>query len=342
MTTRTPLQAGAAATVPPERRGVGRDQVRMLVSRPGTTVHSRFDQIGQFLDPGDLVVVNNSPTRKAAIGAQVHGAQVVAHLATRLANGQWLVELRLSDGSGPMLGVEQGAIVDINGMEIVRLDRPFDERGRLWHATALTPVPLETLMERHARPIRYSYLAAELPIDDYQTIFALPGQGGGSAEMPSAARPFSWRIVTDLVRRGIVLAPITLHTGISSQEAGESPHPEWYEVSAATAALVDLTRAHGGRVIAVGTTVTRALESVARPDGGMVARSGWTELVIGPGRPVRVVDGLLTGWHPPEASHLELLRQVAGEATVAGAYQAAASRGYLWHEFGDVCLFLPD
>ncbi len=159
--------------------------------------------------------------------------------------------------------------------------------------------------------------------------------------MPSAGRPFSAELVTELVTRGIAFAPITLHTGVSSQEAGEPPQPERYRVPATTTRAVNLTRDWGGRVIGVGTTVTRALESAADRTGVVHGRSGWTELVLGPQRPARVVNGLITGWHQPGSSHLELLEAVAGAELVERAYHAAVRDRYRWHEFGDSCLLLP-
>jgi S-adenosylmethionine:tRNA ribosyltransferase-isomerase len=193
-------------------------------------------------------------------------------------------------------------------------------------------------LARHGRPIRYSYVPAPVPLAEYQTVFA---REPGSAEMPSAGRPFTTELVTDLVARGIVLAPIALHTGVSSQEPGEPPQPERYRVPEATARLVNLTRAWGGRVVAVGTTVTRALESAADDLGVVRERAGWTDLVLGPDRPARVVSGLITGWHAPGASHLELLEAVAGADLVERAYTEAVRARYLWHEFGDSCLLLP-
>jgi len=159
----------------------------------------------------------------------------------------------------------------------------------------------------------------------------------GSAEMPSAGRPFTAELAVDLITSGVVLAPITLHAGVASLEAGEQPLPERYSVPAITARLVNLTRSAGGRVVAVGTTVTRALESAAGADGTVLARHGWTDLVLGIEHPARVVTGLITGWHDPEASHLALLEAVAGRALVT----ASDKSGYLGHEFGDSCLLLP-
>ncbi|MGZ4211993.1 MAG: S-adenosylmethionine:tRNA ribosyltransferase-isomerase, partial [Actinomycetota bacterium] len=157
-------------------------------------------------------------------------------------------------------------------------------------------------------------------------------------EMASAGRPFTERLITELVVRGIAVAPIVLHSGVSSLEAGEQPLPERFRVPPQTARLVNMTR---GRVIAVGTTVARALETVARADGTITSGEGWTDLVLGPDRRARIVRGLVTGWHTPESSHLQLLEAVAGEQLVRDAYDAALDAGYLWHEFGDSCLLLP-
>jgi S-adenosylmethionine:tRNA ribosyltransferase-isomerase len=193
-------------------------------------------------------------------------------------------------------------------------------------------------LERHGRPIRYAYLPTPVPLAEYQTVFA---RDPGSAEMPSAGRPFTAELVVDLVVRGVGVAPITLHTGVSSQEVGEPPQPERYRVPASTARAVNVTRAAGGRVVAVGTTVTRALESAAQENGIVRPAEGWTDLVLGPERPARVVNGLVTGWHAPGASHLNLLEAVAGPELVERAYREAIRHRYLWHEFGDSCLLLP-
>jgi S-adenosylmethionine:tRNA ribosyltransferase-isomerase len=191
------------------------------------------------------------------------------------------------------------------------------------------------------RPIRYPYVAGRWPLAAYRTIFARSDGAFGSAEMPSAGRPFSPAVLAGLRARDIGLAEVVLHTGVSSLEAGETPLPERFRVPPATAAAVNATRARGGRVVAVGTTVTRALETVAGPDGTVRAGSGWTDLVLGPDRPARTVTGLVTGWHEPQASHLLLLEAVAGRRLVRRAYAAALEQRYLWHEFGDSCLLLP-
>jgi S-adenosylmethionine:tRNA ribosyltransferase-isomerase len=222
---------------------------------------------------------------------------------------------------------------------------PDPAADRLWVA-AMTGLGdsdggVEAFLAAHGRPIRYSYVPEEWPLSAYQSVFS---RDPGSAEMPSAARPFTADLVIDLIAAGVVIAPITLHAGVASLEAGEQPLPERFSVPGTTTRLVNLTRSIGRRVVAVGTTVTRALESAAGADGTVVARHGWTDLVLGAEHPAQVVTGLITGWHDPEASHLALLEAVAGRALVKAAYAEAAktgASGYLGHEFGDSCLLLP-
>jgi S-adenosylmethionine:tRNA ribosyltransferase-isomerase len=219
---------------------------------------------------------------------------------------------------------------------IVTLTAPYPAgQRRLWRATVAVEGDVSRYLERHGRPIAYAYVPERWPLAAYQTVFA---RDPGSAEMPSAARPFTEHLVTELVVNGVRLAPVTLHAGVSSQEPGEPPQPERYRVTKQTADLVNDTHAHGGRVIAVGTTVTRALESAATEDGRVHAAQGWTDLVLGPHRPTRAVDGIVTGWHEPGASHLDLLRAVAGARRVERAYDEAQRHDYLWHEFGDSAL----
>jgi S-adenosylmethionine:tRNA ribosyltransferase-isomerase len=220
------------------------------------------------------------------------------------------------------------------GATVTLLRRHTD---RLWVARLDLGMSVADYLHRHGRPIRYSYVDRDWPLPVYQTAFAtVPG----SAEMPSAARPFTPELVARLVAAGVRIAPITLHTGVASPEAHEKPYAEWFDVPDATADLVNHTRAKGRRIIAVGTTVVRALESAADEEGNVRPVSGWTELVITPERGVRAVDGLLTGFHEPEASHLLMLTAVAGAELLRVSYEAAMEEGYLWHEFGDVNLIV--
>ncbi len=215
---------------------------------------------------------------------------------------------------------------------------PYGAAGRLWVAALDLPVPVLTWLAVHGRPIRYGYVERPWPISAYQNVYATEP---GSAEMPSAGRPFTPEVITRLVAKGVGVTPIVLHTGVASLEADELPYPERVRVPAATAERVNATRSAGGRVVAVGTTVVRALESAAGVDGVVRPYDGWTDLVVTPERGVRVVGGLLTGWHEPEASHLLMLEAVAGDDLLRRSYDAGLAEGYRWHEFGDVHLLLP-
>lgn len=333
-----------SARVPAEERGAGRDDVRLMVSRGTEVSHHPFRDLAGQLRAGDVLVVNTSATLPAAVNGRVGGEPVVVHFSTRGDEGRWAVELRRPDRSGstlPRAGGPAGAVVRLPGGAQLVLQEPLAPGAdRLWWAAVSVDVP--RLLHRYGRPIRYGYTAQDQPLSAYQTVFALPSpDGSGSAEMPSAARPFTARLVAELVSRGVQFAPLTLHTGVASAEAHEPPYPERFEVPATTAWLVNAARAGGGRIVAVGTTAVRALESAAGPDGVMRAASGWTDLVVTPGRGVSVVDGLLTGLHEPEASHLLMLEAIAGKAALNRSYTEALRLLYLWHEFGDVHLILP-
>jgi S-adenosylmethionine:tRNA ribosyltransferase-isomerase len=215
---------------------------------------------------------------------------------------------------------------------------PYARGARLAVAALQLGRPLEDYLAEHGRPIRYGHAGREWPLSAYQTAFALEP---GSAEMPSAGRPFTPELVTGLVSRGVLVAPVTLHTGVSSLEVGEAPYPERFSVPQATARLVNAVHLWRGRVIAVGTTVVRALETVAAPDGTVSGDTGATTLVVTPERGLRAIDGLITGWHEPDSSHLRLLEAALGPDLLRRSYDAATTRGYRFHEFGDVQLVLP-
>jgi S-adenosylmethionine:tRNA ribosyltransferase-isomerase len=341
LTTRT------EAHEPPEARGLRRDEVRMLVAhrRDGRLEHARFRDLPDYLEGGDLLVINTSATLPAALPAErSDGEMVELHLSTPVPDVapedgplHYVVELRRD--RAPLGDAGAGEWLSLPADASAELLSPYLGGKRLWVAELHLPNPLIDYLSLHGRPISYPYVAGGRPLADYQTVYAtLPG----SAEMPSAGRPFTPELVTALVARGIAIAPITLHTGVSSLESGERPYPEWYRVPASTARLATVTRQWGGRVIAVGTTVVRALESAAEADGTVVGREGWTRLVITPEIGVRAVDGLITGLHDPDASHLDMLEAIGGADLIARSYRVASERGYLWHEFGDVNLILRD
>jgi S-adenosylmethionine:tRNA ribosyltransferase-isomerase len=334
------------AHAPPESRGLRRDEVQLLVARraEGSIEHARFSELPSFLHAGDLLVVNTSATLAAAVDARRAGDAdaLELHFSTP-APGEgpayWIVELRRA--ARPFSGLAAGERLTLPAGASAQLVARYAASGRLWLARLdLPPAPASVAeyLAVHGRPIRYGYVPEPWPLDAYQTAFALQP---GSAEMPSAARPFTPELVTRLVSHGVLFAPVLLHTGVSSPERHEAPYPERYRVPAGTARLAGAVRAWGGRVIAVGTTAVRALESAADGEGTVHPGGGWTNLVITATRGLRAVDGLITGWHEPAASHLEILRAAAGEELLERSYDAALAGGYLWHEFGDSHLILP-
>jgi len=327
---------------PPEARGFTRDDVRLLVSTPDAPAsHARFRDIPAFLAAGDLVVVNTSATMAAAVGAHRPDGQALdVHFSTRLPADLWLVEPRTPavPASLPFHGDVSGETLSLAGGGSVDILARFPGSARLWVAALRLPEAAPAYLARNGRPIRYGYVGRDWPVSAYQTVY---GTEAGSAEMPSAGRPFTAELITALVARGVGVSPVVLHAGVSSLEDDELPPPEYYRVPVATASRVNATRAAGGRIIAIGTTVVRALETVADELGAAHPGDGWTDLVVTPSTGVRVVDGLLTGWHEPRASHLLILEAVAGRALLEEAYAAALAGGYLWHEFGDLHLILP-
>ncbi len=330
------------ASVPPEARGITRDAVRMLVATrgDGRIAHTYFSELPRLLDEGDLVVVNTSGTLAAAINGTTHrGRAVEVHLSTRLPAGLWTLELRQDRDA--LLDAEAGEMIELDGGGCIELLTAYSRNPggvRLWVATLATPGPVASFLAVNGKPIQYGYVKGSWPITMYQNVYSTEP---GSAEMPSAGRPFTPEVITRLVARGVGVVPVLLHTGVASLEVSEPPYPEPFRVSGATAHRINDTHRNGGRVIAIGTTVVRALETVVDERGRLHAGSGWTETVVTPDRCVRSVDGLLTGWHEPEASHLAMLQAIAGQDVLESSYAAALENGYLWHEFGDVHLILP-
>ena len=342
-----------AAHEPPEARGLQRDEVRLLVSSADSEEihHARFTQLPDFLQRGDVLVVNTSATINASLPA-VRAArghhEIRLHLSTQLSPTHWAVELRriTTKGSAPLIDASSGERLLLAAGGEARLIEPWapgDDRTvgtgtRLWVAALDLPNDVLEYTCRYGEPIRYSYVTKAWPLSFYQSMFA---REPGSAEMPSAGRPLTPRVLAALTDRGVRIATITLHTGVSSLETGERPYPERYRVPSATADAVNAALRNGSRVIATGTTVVRALETVASPDGSVHADEGWTAHMVTPARPPRVVDGIVTGLHAANASHLAMLEAFTGHERLARAYDAALRGRYLWHEFGDVHFIAP-
>ena len=367
------LPADLEAREPPEARGLRRDEVRLMVSNlhRDSIEHARFADLPRWLSAGDVLVVNTSATVNAALAATTHdGRAFELHLSTRLPGGLWTVELRQAGeqtglersrtacpeqsrgASRPYTGALAGTalLLPAGGQVTLLAPYPFVDsvaaRSRLWTAAVEFPGGVDSYLGQHGHPIRYGYVERSWPIEMYQTVFA---NEPGSAEMPSAGRPFTPELVTTLVSRGIEIAPLVLHTGVASLESHEPPYEEYYRVPRQTADRVNAAKRAGGRVIAVGTTVVRALETVTDDRGAAFPGEGRTDLVITSDRRLRSVTGLITGLHEPRATHLMLLERlvaagigvgVCGPCHLTRAYAEARRLGYLWHEFGDSHLII--
>jgi S-adenosylmethionine:tRNA ribosyltransferase-isomerase len=337
------LEAGE----PPEARGLARDEVRLMVSyrSDNRVVHSRFRDLGDFIDPGDLLVINTSGTMNAALEAEREdGTALELHLSTRLPADLWVLEVRqpTDTTTKPFREVTAGEMLYLPDGATATLHTPYsrDPHGsRLWISTLDLPGPLDEYLERHGFPIRYGYVKESWPASYYQAVYATEV---GSAEMPSAGRAFTPEQITRLVASGVRFAPLILHTGVASLEEDEPPYEEFYRVPPETAHLINTSRVAGHRVVAVGTTVVRALETVTDENGITHPGEGWTSLFVTPQHGIRSVNAMLTGLHEPRSTHLAML-----EALVEGkqehlkvAYAEALRKGYLWHEFGDLHLIL--
>ena len=333
------------AEEPAEVRGRGRDDVRLLVARrsTGEVSHHHFTDLPDLLAPGDAVVVNTSRTVAAALDAESPTGRLEVHVSTPLAGTDlWSVELRVPDGAAslPFAGGAPGWVLHLIGGGAVELLGRSQLGGRLWVARFDLPAGAGLLahLEEHGHPIRYGYVRSPWPLSAYQTVY---GNEPGSAELPSAGRAFTPELLTRLMAAGVDVVPLVLHCGVASLEDHEPPYAERFRVPASSARRINAARGGGGQVVAVGTTVVRALETVVDDAGVVHPADGWTELVVTPERRLRAVDGLLTGWHEPRASHLAMLEAVAGRPLLARSYDEALAAGYRWHEFGDLHLVLP-
>jgi S-adenosylmethionine:tRNA ribosyltransferase-isomerase len=360
------LPARLEASEPPEARGLARDEVRLLVSdvEQDSVVHAQFRDLGRWLSPGDLLVVNTSATLNAALSVTTDAGEAFElHLSTRIPGGLWTVEVRQPGpiASLPCRDARRETVFRLPAGARATLLAPYPFMGaleassRLWLAALDVPEPVSAYLNRHGFPVRYAYVPDPWPSAMYQTVFGIEP---GSAEMPSAGRPFTPELVTRLVARGIEIAPVLLHTGVASLEDHEPPYEEYYRVSRETARRANAARRARRRVIAVGTTVVRALETVTDERGLTHPGEGWTRLVITPEQPLRSVNSLLTGLHEPRATHLAMLERVVsviprrrqvdanvgasicGSCHLERAYAEARRAGYLWHEFGDSHLIL--
>jgi S-adenosylmethionine:tRNA ribosyltransferase-isomerase len=328
---------------------------RLLRIDPGSGSFrdARVGDLPALLRRGDLLVVNDGATLPASLrGLTAAGEPVEARLFDGSAEGRFQALLfgagdfrtrtedrpappRLDAGAAITFGPDLSAVIERVSPASPRLvDLAFRERGaRLWSA-----------LYGRGRPVQYAYVDGPLELWHVQTRYA---SRPWCAELPSAGRPLTWGLLLALRRRGVSLASLTHAAGLSS--TGDAaldallPLPERFEIPDETAQAIRATRAAGGRVIAVGTTVTRALEGcAAQHDGEVIAGAGTTDLVLRAGFRLRVVDGILSGMHEPEASHFRLLEAFAPREVLSRAHAHAEEAGYLGHEFGDSSLILAD
>jgi S-adenosylmethionine:tRNA ribosyltransferase-isomerase len=341
------------ANSPPEARGLERDQVRLMVTSRSNhpIIHSQFRDLPEFIKPGDVLVINTSGTLNAAMNARRNnGTRLELHLSTHLPGDLWVVELRTPHNAGnlPFFTASAGEVLSLPGGARARLLLPYhsdqrgkqeiDQRIRLWIAALDISGPLEAYLDRYGFPIRYKYVREGWPLSYYQTVYVTEK---GSAEMPSAGRAFTPELITRLVAQGVQIVPILLHTGVASLEEHEPPYEEYFRVPDETARAVNAAHANSKRVIAVGTTAIRALETVTGENRMTHPGEGWTSIIISPERGIRAADGLLTGLHEPRSSHLAMLAALVGYEELGQAYREALQEEYLWHEFGDLHLILP-
>lgn len=344
-TIRFELPESLACPQPTELRKLPRDGVRLLVTtESGEMEHTLFSALDAYLERGDVLVVNTSATRAAAFPVGLPGnRRGMAHFSTRINTHEWLVEVREVRGDKTIRwreGTEGMTFALPGGGQLTLKDRFYQNREllHLWVADlGVNEDPVE-YMATHALPIQYEKLSNRHPLEFFQTLFSMVP---GSSEMPSAGRGFTPELVDRLVKKGVVLAPVLLHTGVSSLEEDEKPYPEYMEVSPQTADAINQARRKGGRIIAVGTTSVRAIESTVNAAGEVVPFKGLTELYIDNGFEMQVIEGLLTGFHEPRASHLKMLQALAGFDHIERAYRAALAEEYYWHQFGDLHLILP-
>lgn len=335
------------ATLP--RPSPGAERLLLIDPRRETWSHHGVRDLASLLSPRDLLVVNDAATLPASL-REASGDTEVRLVRRGARDEEWTAILFGQGGfrvptedrpeprrvaPGERLDFGEGLtarVARVDAAEPRLIDLCFDRSGAaLW-----------TALYRRGRPIQYAYLEHELPLWHFQNGYA---SRPWALEMPSAGHCLSWDLLFELRSRGVGLARITHAAGISSTGSASLdrmlPFPERYEIDDAATAAITAAHARGARVIAVGTTVVRALESSVAQHGRLVAGSGEARLVIGPGFEPRVVDGILSGMHEPTTSHFALLKAFANRVLLQQSLGAAEHAGYLQHEFGDLTLVLP-
>ncbi|KPL58195.1 S-adenosylmethionine:tRNA ribosyltransferase-isomerase [Rossellomorea vietnamensis] len=324
------------ATTPIELQGFERDDVRLMVldRENGQCEHTVFKNLPDFLNEGDVLVFNNSRTLPASLKGKQGNRNVFLRLSRKRGDNTWDA-LILGDfhQAGEPINFPGGVSGHIKGQgsESPLLQVEFNKGGS----------ELMDFIFKYGEPIRYEYTKEPWPLDYYQNVY---GSVPGSVEMASAGRAFTWRLLQALKEKGVGIVFIQLHAGLSYYGNDRWPmpehHPEDYQVSSEAVKEIRHAKDRGKRVIAVGTTVVRTLETVMTQYGGLQPAEGVTNLYISRDTPLQIVDGLITGLHEPEASHLDLLKAFMSEDKLRHAYQTALEKNYKWHEFGDMNVIL--
>lgn len=281
--------------------------------------------------PASLKTINNSNKQPSEV-----------RLAEHLPDDSWLV-LFLYEKDDYSSDLNSGQKIDFNSGLSAVIENRDSRNPRLWKVKfSEKGADLINYFYEIGQPIRYGYISVPLPLEYYMTVFA---KDPGSSEMPSSGRAFTWKMLFDLKNKGIETAFLTLHTGLSSymDDNLTSTHlvaEEEYFIPGGTVAKIETARANGSRIIAVGTTVVRALESSASCSDKVMRGHAYTTLRITEGHVLKIADALITGFHEPEASHLDLISAFLKPEQIKTSYEEAIDKKYLWHEFGDLCLII--
>mgnify|MGYP002623255815 FL=1 len=324
---------------PLEKRSNSR--LMVLDKKTGEIIHRHFYDIKEYLRPGDCLVINNTRVIPARLyGARVGtGGKVEILLLKRISDNRWECLVKPGKKARPGMeisfgdGLLMGTIVDIvdEGNRIIEFsyDGIFEEILDRLGEMPLPPYITHKLKDR----------------DRYQTVYA---KFDGSAAAPTAGLHFTPELLQEIRDMGVRIAEVTLHVGLGTfrpvkgdEVLDHHMHSEFYQLTQEACDIINDTKANGGRVISVGTTSTRTLESAAEPGRPLVPKSGWTQIFIYPGYEFKVIDGLITNFHLPQSTLIMLVSALAGRERVLNAYEAAVQEKYRFFSFGDA-MFITD
>ena len=335
---------------PTETRGIPRDEIRLMVSNISNNhiEHTIFRNIGEYLRPDDVLVINTTGTLNTPLKAMTKdGISVKVHLSSKQKDNHWAVALRKATENEieNFHTVHQGEFLALDGGGSVEIIQPYCSKNshqqhlQLWETKIHIEGDLQNYLDENTTPIFPNYIREQYPQSYYQTVFA---KEMGSTQLASGGRGFTASLLTRLIAKGIQVVPVLLHIGGGIENIGKpGPFEEYYQVSEVTANTINKARKAGKRIIAIGTTVVRALETVANKDGFIKSGEGKTNKFITPEQGVYAIDGLVTGLQSPKASHLLLIEALTGRQHLEICYQEGIEQSYQWHKFGDVHLILP-